>query len=457
MSQTNDLANKPISKLLLSYFIPAFIGVFINALYNIVDRIFIGQVVGANALSGVSIIFPIMLAMTAFGMLLGIGGGILVSINLGKKAHEKAEKVLGTSFIMMMITSLVITLAGFLFKAPLLRMFGATATTIDYANEYLNIILIGTIFQLVGFALNSIIRSEGNAKIAMISMLISAGINIILDYVLVYKLGMGVGGAAIATVFSMAVLSVWVILHFHSSRAVVKMKVRNLKLNLAIAKEVCTVGIAPFSMQIAGALVQGIMTKKLILLGGDLAVGAMGIIVSISTLIIMSMAAINMAGQPIFGYNYGAHRFDRVKSCLKISIIAATCIGVCSFIVVQLIPGVLVRLFNNDSPELISMSTEGLRIALCTLPFDGFQVIAGNYYQSVGKPRIATVITLLRQIIVLIPLVFIFPKFWGLTGVWIAMPVSDIVAVIVVLFCLRKDWHRLNKLIEGKNLMPKQI
>ncbi|MFV0290512.1 MAG: MATE family efflux transporter [Mangrovibacterium sp.] len=447
MTQTHDLAQKPISKLLLSFFIPAFIGVFINALYNIVDRIFIGNLVGADALSGVSIIFPIMLAMTAFGMLLGIGGGILISINLGRKDLTKANQVLGTSFLLIVITATIITSIGMIYKESLLRMFGATDSTLNYANEYLSYILLGTIFQLVGFSLNNIIRSEGNARIAMISMLMSAGCNILLDYILVYHLKMGVAGAAIATVVSMALLSAWVIFHFKSSRSVVSLKKKYIKLDFRLAKEIGNTGFPPFSMQLAGSIVQGLITTQLVALGGDLAVGAMGVIISISMMIIMSMVAINMASQPIFGYNYGAMNYLRVKSCLVLSMSAATVIGILSFAIVQLFPHILVDFFNNDSPELIEISKKGLQIAMASLPIIGFQIIIGNYYQSIGKSRIATILPLLRQVIVLTPLIFILPKFWGLNGVWLAMPISDAVAAIIVLFFIKKDWKRLNDLI----------
>lgn len=443
MSQTNDLAHKPISKLLLSYFIPAFIGVFINALYNIVDRIFIGQLVGAEALSGISIVFPIMLAMTAFGMLLGIGGGILVSINLGRKNKEKAEQVLGTAFTLMIIVSLSISIIGMLLKAPLLKMFGVTEITLDYANEYLNYILCGTIFQLIGFSLNNIIRAEGNARIAMISMIVSAGSNIVLDYIFVYHLGMGVSGAALATVISMAILSAWVLVHFRSSRSVVRLSRKNITLNFRLAKEIGSAGFPPFAMQLAGSFVQGIMTGQLVKLGGDLAVGAMGVIMSISMMIIMSMVAINMASQPIFGYNHGAQQFDRVKTCLKLSVMAATGIGVVSFAMVQLFPDVLVGFFNSDSPELLAMSEMGLRTAMASLPIIGFQIIIGNYYQSIGKSRIATILPLTRQVFVLIPLILILPKFFGLQGAWLAMPISDTVAAIIVLVIFRKDWKKM--------------
>lgn len=453
MNQTQELAQKPISRLLLSYFIPAFIGVFINALYNIVDRIFIGNMVGGTALSGVSIIFPIMLALTAFGMLLGVGGGILVSINLGRNNKDKAEQVLGTSFVLMLIASVSITILGFIFKKPLLHMFGATAETLQYANEYLNYILMGTTFQLVGFSLNNIIRSEGNAKVAMQSMIISAATNILLDYIFVYHLNMGVSGAAIATVISMAVLFVWVIIHFRSSRSIVRIQAKYTKLQFKIAKEICVVGFPPFTMQIAGSVVQTIMTTQLVTLGGDLAVGAIGIINSIATMIVMCMVAINMAAQPIFGYNYGASEFARVKSCLKLSIIAATIIGVVSFFAIELLPYPMVKLFNKDTPELIALSKEGLVIALAALPIVGFQVIAGNYFQSVGKSNIATLTTLLRQVIFLIPLILILPQFFGLNGVWIAMPISDILAGTFVFLCLRKDWVNLNAKINASKTL----
>jgi len=446
--RTRDLAELPIPRLMLKFFVPAFIGVFINALYNIVDRIFIGQGVGSMALSGVSVTFPVMLIVMGFGMLIGIGGGVLVSINLGKHDLKKAEQVLGSGFLLMILVSILITIIGFSIKGIMLRSFGATPETIGYANDYLDIILAGTVFQVVGFSLNNIIRAEGNPRIAMFSMIIAAGTNMILNPIFIFGMGMGVKGSAYATVISMIVLTIWVLWHFLSTKSVVKLRIENIRFNSKITLEILAIGMAPFFMQIANSFVQGLINTRLIAFGGDLAVGAMGIVNSVLTLIVMAIVAINMASQPIISYNYGAQSYSRVKDTLRIAIIAATVIAVFSFIIVESIPGSIVRLFNSTDQGLLDYGKEGLRLSLLALPLIGFQVVTGNFFQSMGKAKIAVLLTLLRQVIILIPLLFLLPGYWGLAGIWLAMPISDLFSAIIVVFFLLNHWKKLNGLIE---------
>ena len=346
----------------------------------------------------------------------------------------------------MIIVSLLVTVIGFVVKNPLLRSFGATGETIGYANDYLDIILLGTIFQVVGFSLNNIIRSEGNAKIAMYSMLLSAGTNLVLDPIFIFVLKMGVQGAAIATVISQVLLTVWVLRHFKSSRAVVKLHVRNLKLEPVIIFRIVSIGMAPFAMQLAASLVQAIFNTQLIRFSSDVAVGAMGIINSVVIMIIMSMIAINMALQPIVGFNYGARQFHRVKEAWFLAMKSATWIAVISFIVVEIFPGEIVRLFNNENEELFRIGVRGLRIFTLMLPVVGYQVIVSSYFQSIGKAGIAMFLTLLRQVIVLMPLLFILPKFFNLTGVWMASPISDFISATVVFFITLREVKILNEL-----------
>lgn len=439
----DELKDTNIGRLMLKYFVPAFVGVFENALYNIVDRIFIGQGVGAEALSGISVIFPVMLIMMAFGMLIGIGTGVYVSINLGRDDMNRAEETLGTGLSLMLVVSAVIMIVTYLLKEPILRSFGSTEETFRYANDYLNIILAGTPFMVVGFSLNNVIRSEGNARIAMMSMIISASANMVLDPIFIFVLGMGVKGAAYATVISMFLLMIWVLVHFRSPRSVVKLHKRNFRVNWGILLEIVAIGMAPFSMQIANSFVQGLLNKKLIEYGGDLAVGAMGIVNSVISLVIMAIVAVNMASQPIIGFNYGAKSVPRVKEALRISLIAATIIGVAAFAFIEALPGVIVRLFNSDSRELYNISVNGLRLVILALPLVGFQIVASHFFQAIGKARIAIFATLFRQVIGPIPLLFILPGFWGINGIWIAYPIADSMAALVVLFLLVREWKRL--------------
>lgn len=443
MKNIQELSEANVGRLMLKYFIPAFIGVFVNALYNIVDRIFIGQGVGAEALSGISVIFPIMLIMMAFGMLIGIGTGVFVSINLGKKDIKKAEETLGTGFLLMLVVSAIIMLVIYLLKEPILNSFGSTRETFEYANDYLNIIIGGVAFMVVGFSLNNVIRSEGNAKIAMISMILSSVSNVILDAVFIYGLDMGVKGAAYATIISMFILMIWVLSHFRSKRSVIKLHRKNIKINWQIVTEIVSIGMAPFSMQIASSFVQGLLNKKLIIYGGDLAVGAMGIINSVLTLIVMAIVAINMASQPIIGFNFGAKSVQRVKDALRIAIISASLIAVGAFVFIEAIPGVIVKMFNNDSEKLYEIAVNGLRIVILALPIVGFQVVASNFFQSVGKAKLAMFATLFRQVIALIPLLYILPQFYDINGIWIAFPVSDIISAVAVTLILVREWKRL--------------
>ncbi len=432
----------------MRYYWPAFIGVIATSLYNIIDRVFIGQGVGAEALSGITAVFPIMVIMMAFGMLIGMGGGVKLSIFLGEKKMDRAEKVLGNVFLLIIFISILVATLGFIIKQPMLEIFGATQTTMNYANDYLNIILFGVIFQMMGFSLNNLIRAEGNARKAMWSMLITAGINIPLDWLFIMKFGWGVQGAALATIISMMSLSVWVLIHFRSKHSVVPLKWHQIKYDPFIVKSIIAIGMAPFFMQIASSFVQGIFNSQLIKYGGDLAVGAFGIIMSVVVLVVMSIVALNMASQPIIGYNFGARNISRVKQTVRYGMIAATILALISWAILELFPAPIIKLFNNESEELREFGVRGIRIFSFMLPVVGFQIIVGNYFQSVGKAKIAAFISLLRQVIVLAPLLFILPKFYGLDGIWLASPVSDVIAALVSGTLMIREWY--------KNLSPRK-
>jgi len=449
MERTKDLAGKNISTLLLSYFIPAFIGVIASALYNIIGRIFIGQGVGHAALSGLSVVFPIMIIIMGFGMLFGIGSGIMTSIALGRGSKDYAEKVLGNALTLMIVFSLILTAAGFAIKIPLLKSFGATSETIGYANDYLNIILLGTVFAVVGYGLNSSVRSEGNAKISMYSMLISISINIILDAVFIFGMHMGVKGAALGTIIAQFVLSIYVIVHFRGKNSVIHLYLYNMVPDKKIVLGIISSGMAPFVMQIANSVVQGVFNTQLIKYGGDISVAVMGIINSVATLFIMSIIALNMASQPIIGYNYSAGNYRRVKETLTLSIKYATLLSIIAFIIGEIFTHWIFLMFNNNE-ELIAKGVPGMRIFMAMIPIVGFQVIASNYFQSTGKVYLATAMTLTRQVLFLLPLLFVMPQIFGLNGVWISTPVSDLLNAVFVFYLLRKSVNHIDFLIEAE-------
>lgn len=454
MKNVEELREVHVGRLMLKYFIPAFIGVFVNALYNIVDRIFIGQGVGAEALSGISVIFPVMLIMMGFGMLIGIGTGVYVSINLGKKDMQRAEQTLGVGFALMIVVSIIIMIVTYALKVPILRSFGSTDETFQYANDYLDIVLSGVMFMVVGFSLNNVIRSEGNAKTAMISMILSSVTNLILDPIFIFGFGMGVKGAAYATIISMFVLMIWVLYHFiKSKRSVIKLHLRYVRIDWGITMEILAIGMAPFAMQISGSFVQGLLNKKLIDFGGDLAVGAMGIINSVLTLVVMAIVALNMASQPIIGFNYGAKSVNRIKQTLRITLIAATLISVFSFALLELFPGLIIKVFNNDSETLYIIAKRGLQLVVLAMPLIGFQVVASNFFQAIGKAGLSLFATLFRQVIALIPLLYILPNYRGIDGIWFSFPISDILSAMVVAFILYREWKRLYLIVDSEGDM----
>lgn len=449
MDNTYELGNVKIGLLIKKYYWPAFISVIVSVMYNIVDRIFIGQGVGAAALSGLSIVFPIMLIIMAFGMLFGVGTGVQISISLGEKDSVKAEKTLGNGLSLMLLVSVFITLLIFIIKDPLLNLFGASPETLGYAQDYLVIILPGIIFQIVGFSLNNVIRSEGNARVAMYSMLLGAGINIVLDPIFIFVFDMGVKGAAIATVISMMAMSIWVLTHFLRRRSVVALHLKYMRLDYSIIKGIVLIGMAPFSMQMASSLVQATFNIQLVKFGSDTAVAANGILTSVINVIFMCIVAVNMATQPIIGFNYGAKNFDRVKSTLFKSIGIASSISVIGFLLVELFPGTIVKMFNTNDMELYQIGVRGIRIALAMSFLVGFQVVMGNYFQSTGNAKLAMVISLLRQVIVLTPILLVLPNFLGLDGVWLSMPVSSLVSALVVFYYFKKELVKINEMIDS--------
>ncbi|MFR3911117.1 MAG: MATE family efflux transporter [Clostridium paraputrificum] len=437
------LGEEKISKLLMEFSIPAIIGMVVNTLYNIVDRMYIGNIkdIGGLALTGVGITMPIMTIIMAFGMLIGIGTSARISLKLGEHKREEAEKHLGNAFTLIIIASVLITIIGLVFMHKILGLFGASADTEVYAREYMQIIFFGTIFNMLSFGLNHSIRSDGSPKIAMLSMLIGAGTNIILDPIFIFVFGMGVRGAAIATVISQIVSTIWILYYFTKGKSNLKIKREYLSLDKAIVLSIFSIGVSPFSMQIAQSIVQVLANNALKTYGGDLAIGAMTIINSVAMIFMMPIFGLNQGSQPIIGYNYGAEKYKRVKQAVKSATIVATIIVSIGWIITQAAPHLLISIFNRDE-QLVGIASTGMRIFLFMLPVVGAQVISSNYFQSIGKAKISMFLSLLRQVILLIPCLIILPKIFGLTGVWLAGAVSDglssLITLIIFFMSVRK-------------------
>lgn len=444
--RSRQLGEENVGKLLLMFSIPAITGMLVNALYNIVDRIFVGNGVEPLAISGIVIAFPIMNVIMAFGMLVGIGAASLISIRLGEDRKDDAEKILGNALVLVIILSILLTIIGLVILKPLLIMFGATGKVLTYASQYTFIILIGTLFQNLSFSMNHSIRASGSPKMAMYTMLIGAILNTILNPIFIFLLHLGIRGSSLATVISQAVSAAWVLHFFFSGKSLLKIKRKNLRLQKNIILGIFSIGMSPFAMQFAASIITIILNSSLLRYGGDIAIAAMGVINSLTMLILMPIFGINQGVQPIIGFNYGAKQFNRVKEALKLAIMGATIISTVGFVIVQIFPRPMISLFGKGDLDLINIGSHGMRIFLSMLPIIGFQIVSSNYFQAVGKPKHSMFLSLSRQVIVLIPLLLILPPIFKLNGVWLAGPSADFVSSLITAVFIFMEMRHLDRL-----------
>lgn len=443
MSNNELLRTEKIGKLLFKFSLPAIVGMLVNALYNVVDRMYIGWL-GPLAMTGIGLSLPLMTLLMGLSMLVGIGSGARISIRLGQNRKDDAEHILGNAFVLLILIMAGAMILGLIFKTPLLYLFGASEATIGYADQYLTVILMGAIFQGLGFGLTGVMRSEGSPKQAMLTTLAGAITNIILDPIFIFALGMGIRGAAVATIISQFVTMTLVLRHFGLGKGHLKIHRKNFKLDTGIIASILSIGMSPFFMQVAASIVTVVSNNALKSTGGDIAIGAMTVINAIAIFFLMPIFGLNQGTQPIVGYNYGAKQYDRVKKTLKLAILAGTCVSTTGFLLTQFFTEQLIHIFNSD-PELVSVATHGMKIFLSMLPVIGFQIISANYFQAVGKAPKAIFLSLLRQVIVLIPLLIILPKFFGLSGVWYAGPSADFTASVVTAIFLFHEMRHLDE------------
>ncbi len=442
---TNKLSTEKIGKLIWQYSIPSIVGMIVMSLYNIVDRIFIGQGVGALAISGLALTFPFMILLMAFGMLIGAGSSSRISITLGENNIEKAEKILGNALTLTILISGVVSILTYIFMGDLLRFFGGTEETIGYAEDYMRIIVPASIFSAMNFGFNNIMRATGFPRKAMYTMLISAVINVALDALFIFVFDWGIKGAAWATVIAYTTGSIWVISHFFLPVSQIRFKKAYLKLEKEIVHAIVSIGMSPFSMQLASSMVMVIVNATLIKYGGDLAIGAYGIINSLLILVIQVVLGLNQGTQPVVGYNFGAKLYDRMFKTLKTAIIIATILTSGGFVFGLFFAEFSVSMFTSDK-ELIQIASNALRIAIIMFPLVGFQIVISNFFQSIGKARISIFLSLTRQFIFLVPAILILPPLFGLNGAWAAIPTADGLAAIVAAITLvrfTKNFKRL--------------
>ena len=434
---TLRLENEKVGRLLLHYAVPSVVGTMVNSLYNIVDRIYIGQGVGPFAISGLTLTFPVMMFLQAFGMLIAVGAAARVSIFLGKKEIDKAENVLGNALTMTLILSFVTITLSILFLKDMLVLFGGSENTIPYAMDYLYIVIPANLLAALSFGFNSLMRASGYPKKAMLTMIIGAVLNIILDPIFIFVFDMGIRGAAIATVISMAISTLFVMHHFVSKKSLIRFRFKYFKLDWSIIGHIISIGISPFSMQLGASLVNVIMNHSLYKYGGDLALGANGIIVSFALLLVMLVIGVSQGMQPIVGFNFGAGHHHRVKETLRLVMITSTCIMGIGWICGVFFPEIITKAFTTDQ-VLTAITVNGLRLNLCLFVVIGSQIAISHFFQSIGSAWKTIVLGLSRQMIFLIPAIFLLSPFLGLDGVWLAGPVSDGLAVITAWAFL---WH----------------
>lgn len=438
------MKTKKILPLLVEFSIPAIIGMLVNAIYNIVDRMFIGNAphLGAVGLAGISICYPVTLVLMALSLMIGVGGSTRFSISLGMSQKEEAGKYMGNGLVLTVIFGFLFMLLGNIFLEPLLKILGASSQVLPYAKSYLSIILYGAIFQCVAMAGNNFSRAQGNPKNAMVSQLIGAGFNIMFDYILIVIFHMGMEGAALATIGGQLLSAIWQLCFLFGKRTIIRLNMNLLILKWRFVIDIIKTGIPAFLMQMSNSILNIILNSTLVQYGGDVALSAIGIVTSVQTILLMPMTGLMQGQQPLISYNYGAKQMERVKETLKYAIIGATIIGVVGFVAIQFFTPYIVYMFNNEK-EVVDLTVDALRIWFVMLPVIGTQIMCANYFQSVGKIKISSFLNLLRQVIILIPCIMIFAEIFGLYGIFFAVPVADVTAFVITLIfiikALKKD------------------
>lgn len=451
ISKEVDLGKEPIGHLLFVLAIPTIASQVINALYNMVDRMYIGHIpeVGAAALTGVGVSFPIIMVVSAFAALVGMGGAPQASIAMGRKDHEKAEKILGNCFTSLAIVAIVLTLIVLVFKTPLLYLFGASKNTITYAENYIEIYAVGTIFVQMTLGLNMFISAQGFSMISMLTVVIGAVTNIILDPIFIFGFGLGVRGAAIATVLSQALSAVWAIKFLTGKSTVLHLKKSNMKIEWKIMAPCIALGIAPFIMQSTESILVLCFNSSLLKYGGDMAVGAMTILSSVMQFAMLPLQGLTQGGQPIISYNYGAQNIERVKKGFKLLLISCLCYSTLMWAAAQLIPNLLVMIFTND-PELMELAVWALRIYMAGVLLMGAQVACQQTFIAFGNAKVSTFLAIFRKIIVLIPMIYILPQFMDnkVQAVFMAEPIADTIAVCTTCIMFFFSFKKLIKVMQ---------
>ncbi len=444
MAKTNSplvLGSEPIGRLLTQYAIPAIIAMTASSLYNMADSIFIGHGVGALAISGLALTFPLMNLAAAFGSLVGVGASTLVSVKLGQKDYDGANHILGNVLVLNVLLGVGFTLVFWLLLDPILYFFGASEQTIGYARDYMRIILLGNVITHMYLGLNSVLRSSGFPKMAMYATLSSVIINCVLNPLFIFVFNWGIQGSAWATVISQAISLTGQLIHFSKPTQLLHFRKGIYRLRAEIVQAILSIGLSPFLMNLCSCMIVILINRGLKEHGGDMAIGAYGIVNRIAFLFVMIIMGFNQGMQPIAGYNFGAKLYHRVTEVTRLTMRWAVGVASVGFLLCQLTPEVIIGLFTTDQ-ELIDIASKGLHIVFAVYPIVGFQMVATNFFMSIGMSRKAIFLSLTRQLIFLIPCLIILPPLMGQIGVWISIPVADVMAASVTAFMLIRQFKK---------------
>lgn len=438
------LGTENIGKLLMQYAVPAIIAMTASSLYNMVDSIFIGHGVGTMAISGLALTFPLMNLAAAFGSLVGVGASTLISVKLGQKDYATAQKVLGNVFVLNILLGVAFTVVVMAFLDPILYFFGGSENTVGYARDYMEIILLGNAITHLYLGLNAVLRSAGHPQKAMYATIATVVINTILDPLFIYGFGWGIRGAAIATILAQMISLSWQLKVFSNKDELLYFHRGIFRLKRKIVTSSLAIGMSPFMMNVAACFIVILINQGLKRHGGDMAIGAFGIVNRLVFVVVMIVMGFNQGMQPIAGYNFGARLYQRVTKVLKITIGYATAVTTFGFLVGMLMPDLVVGIFTSDE-ELIALSARGLRITVMFFPIIGFQMVAANFFQSIGMAGKAIFLSLSRQLLILLPLLLILPTFYGVDGVWYSMPASDFLASLIAAVMLWWQFRQFKK------------
>lgn len=438
---TLELGTKPVGKLLIQYALPAMVAMTAASLYNIIDRVFIGQVVGPMAISGLAITFPFMNLATAFGAGVGIGASTAISVKLGQRDYAAAENILGNTVTLNLIIGVTFSVLCLIFLDPILRFFGASNATIPYARSFMQVILAGNVISHMYFGMNAVLRAASKPRHAMAATIFTVLMNVLLDIIFIWWWHWGIRGAALATIISQALALCWQMKLFSNQKELLHLKKGIYRLKRNLVNNIISIGISPFLMNVCACVVVIFINNQLVRYGGDIAVGAYGIANSIAMIFVMFVIGLNQGMQPIAGYNYGSQQTDRLMRVVKYAAFAATAIMVTGWLIAHLAPYYCARMFTSDT-ELIRQAIKAIQINMMMYPFIGYQMVVTNFFQCIGKVKISIFLSLSRQLLFLLPLLAALPHFFGLNGVWAALPLSDftasfIAAIIMLIFVRR--------------------